>query len=500
MKPLEKNNYKYNEEEFNFKEVLNTLLHYKWSILIITLSVFLYAMITLYFKPNIYSSTSIIEVKSVNGGTNSGGDFLGEAFSGFGTSNVNKDLEILKTYHVNKLVLDKINFHTRYYIDIGLKQVEIYNSIPLDINNITILDNKIVGKKIKVIPVEDGFHLQVENTFKSKILHTLFDKEITTLDNKKIYNYGESIKNAYFELTINKKEISHEPLYFVLLSNNRSIYENIKGNLQITQVNPDAPLINITYTDTIPDRADAYVNAVVESFILQSVAEKSKGSNRLIDFIDKQLIDIKMKLDNSEKELEKYRIENKAINPTLQGATYIKELSNIEIELSKNELKALLIRNLLDFSEKNINAIGPSLMELDDKTTLTLISKLQEAEIEEEVLKSQYSNKHPGLTPVRMRINSIKNKIKLNIKNLASSMSQRNTNLEKLRRTYEKNIESLPTQERVLINLQRDYDVSSETYKYLLRTKSENEMLKVAILSDYRVIDSAYHRWYTYCS
>ena len=32
------------------------------------------------------------------------GDFLGGALSGFGSSNVNKDIEILKTFHVNNTV------------------------------------------------------------------------------------------------------------------------------------------------------------------------------------------------------------------------------------------------------------------------------------------------------------------------------------------------------------------------------------------------------------
>ena len=395
------------------------------------------------------------------------------------------------------LYINKLNFHTRYYVDKGFKQVEIYNSVPIEVKNVTIFDEKIIGRKVKLIPLENGYHLQVENTFKNKILHSLFDKEIIEFDDTKIYPYGKPIKNDYFELTIDKKDTIDKPVYFVLLTNNREIYESIKGNLQITQINPDAPLINITYKDTIPARADAYVNAVAESFILQSVAEKSKGNDRIIDFINKQLTDIKTKLDNSEKKLEKYRIENKAIDPTLQGATYIRELSNIEIELSQNELKEMLMENLLSFTKKgkNLDAMAPLLMELNDPSTLALITKLQEAQIKEEGLKAEYSGKHPGLIAVRKQIRYIIKKIILNIENLKSSMSHRNSNLAKLKKSYDKNIESLPTQERILINLKRDYEVSAETYKYLLKKKSENEMIKVAILSDYRIIDSAYHSW-----
>jgi len=487
-----------NGDEFDLREVFNTFLHYKWSILLITLFTVLMAAYSLYFKPDIYSSSAVIEVKSSAGGTTgnmSGGDFLGGALSGFGSSNVNKDIEILKTFHVNNTVLNKLNFHTRYYVDKGFKQVEIYDNLPIEVKNVTVIDEKIAGFKVKFTPVENGYHLQVENTFKSQILHSLFDKEIIELDDEEIYPYGKLIKNAYFELIVEKKDTISQPLYFVLLTNSRNIFEGMKASLQITQINPDAPIINITYTDTIPSRADAYVNAVAESFIHQSVSEKSKGNDRIIAFINKQLTDIKTKLDNSEKRLEKYRIENKAINPTLQGSTYIRELSNIEIELSQNDLKEMLMQNLLAFvaKGKNLDAMAPLLMELNDPSTLALITRLQEAQIKEEGLKAEYSGRHPGLIAVRKQIQYIIEKIILNIENLKSSMAHRNLNLIKLKKSYDKNIETLPTQERILINLKRDYEVNAETYKYLLQKKSENEMIKVAILSDYRVIDSAYH-------
>ena len=189
---------------------------------------------SLYFKPNIYSSTAVIEVKSVAGGTQgsmSEGAFLGGALSGFGSSNVNKDIEILRTFHVNNSVLNKLNFHTRYYVDQGFKQVEIYTPLPIEVTSVTIIDERIIGRQVKLTPLQDGYTLQVENTFKNKVLHSLFDKEIIEFDDTKIYPYGTSIKNDYFEITIEKKDIIEEPVYFLLLTSNREIYEGSKSNL-----------------------------------------------------------------------------------------------------------------------------------------------------------------------------------------------------------------------------------------------------------------------------
>ncbi len=491
----ERNSYTQNEGELDFKEILKTILHYKWSIFVISFVILLMTAFFLYFRTPLYMSYAVLEVKSDKKEGMLGGDFLGSAFSSFGDEKVDKEIEILKTFHVNNYALNKVNFQTQYFVDEGFKKVEIYDNVPIKLNNITIFDEQIVGMRVKLIPVKDGYHLQVENSFLKKVLHTLFNKEIIELDDQKVYHYGTPLKTDYFELTIEKNATVEQPIYFIFKGNNRQIYQTIIKNLQISQINPAAPLIEVSYKNTIPKRANAYVNAVVESFILQSVADKSRQTDRIIDFINKQISDIRAKVDKSEKKLEKYRIENQAIDPSLQAETYIKELSNIEIELSGNSLKQELIQNLLLFTKKNkdLDVIAPSLMQLEDAPTIDLISRLQEAQIKEEGLKIEYSAKYPGLIAVRKQISHIQKKITLNLENLRSSISHRNTNLEKLKKFYDTKLESLPTQERTLINLKRDYEVTSETYNYLLKKKSESEMLKVSILSDYRVIDHAYN-------
>jgi capsular exopolysaccharide synthesis family protein len=491
---IERSEHKLYADEIDLREVINAIFQYKWSILFIALIALLVAALYLYFKTPIYSAQALIEVKSETKQGVPSGDLIGSAFSSFGNEKVGKEIEILKTFHINNLALNKVNYHTRYYIDEGFKQVELYNTVPIEVKKVTVTDRSIIGHLVKLTPAKDGYHLQVENSFEDKIQHLLFGQEIVEFDDQQLYHYGEPIKNNYLNLTIQKKDMIEEPIYFVLKTKNRKIYQSIIGNLTITQLNSEAPLINIAYQDTIRTRANSYVNALAESFILQSVAEKSKRNDRIIEFIIKQLDEMKTKLDNSEEKLEKYRIEHQAIEPTLQSRTYITELSKIDIELSQNELKDVLIQDILKFTKekKDLEALAPYLMQLDDQSTIALITKLQEAQIKEEGLRTQYSEKHPGFLAVRKQIQYIKKKIILNIRNLKSSMLHRNKNLENLKRSYEEKLKSMPTKERTLVNLKRDYEVSSQTYNYLLKKKSENEMIKVTILSDYRIIDRAY--------
>jgi capsular exopolysaccharide synthesis family protein len=496
---MERSEQRTHEVDIDVKELFEALLSYKWSILFTSLLILLATGWFLYFKTPVYSSYAIIEATPSGSKSVDGGDLLGSAFGSVSNTNVNKEIEILQTFNINNYALNKVDFHTQYFIDEGFKKIELYDDLPIQVKNVTVFyknDLNIINMMIKLIPVKGGYHLQVENLFKNKMLHWLLDKEIIKLDDQKIYHYGNPVKTDYFELMIEKKDTIDQPLYFVIKGDNRQIYEGmIKNNLTITQPNPGAPLINVAYENAIPKRANTYVNTLIDVFIQQSVAEKTKGNDRIIDFINNQLRDIKTKLDNSEKKLESYRIKNQAIDPKMQAQTYISELSKIDIELSQNELKELLIQEILKFAKENkdLEALAPYLIQLDDQSTIALITKLQEAQIAKVGIRTQYSERHPGYLAALKQIQIIKKKIILNIRTLRSSMLHRNENLKKLKESYDKKLASLPTQERTLINLKRDYEVSSETYNYLLKKKSENEMLKVAILSDYRVIDYAYN-------
>lgn len=482
------------EDEIDIKEIFRIISKYKISIIFITSIALLSAFYIIYFKTPKYSANSLIEIKSTIKKNIQKDDFIGDTFSNLSAEKVDKEIEILKTFHVNNMALNKVYYGIQYYKSEAYKKIEIFEDIPIIINDLNVTNNKIIGTHIKLIPEKNGFYLEIENSYIDVMLNTLFDKKIHTLDKNVLYPYAKKIKTPYFSCNIQKKSNLKEPIYFIIRGDNRQLYEAIKNNLDVTQTNEFAPLIEIVYEDTNSKRAAMYVNALVDSFILQSVTEKTKSSSRIIDFINSQLLSIKKELKNNEDKLEAYRIKNRAVQPVMQGQVYIQQLTNLDLEISKNELRDKLISDLIKFSGKkqNLVSIAPALKELDDDPTLNLVTSLQEAQIEMEGLRSKYSRNHPDILSLNNRIKNIKQKIIFNLKKLKSNMRSRNDNLRRLKELYDTKLKSIPTHERKLLNLKRDHEVSSGIYKYLLQKKAESEMANVAILSDYRVIDRAF--------
>ena len=213
-----------------------------------------------------------------------------------------------------------------------------------------------------------------------------------------------------------------------------------------------------------------------------------------MDFIEDQLLSTGEKLKVSESKLETYRIENSVIEPSTQSEALLNRLSDIEVQLSESKIEKKLIENLVEFinHNENLNSITPTLRELGDQPTIRLIESTQLLQRRANELSMEYTERFPEMVSVRRDIDNNKKTILLNIKNLKANIINKEKNLRILKKEHEESLKILPTKEKQLIHLQRNYEVNSRMYSYLLEKKSENEMKKVATISDYEIIDRAY--------
>jgi len=310
------------------------------------------------------------------------------------------------------------------------------------------------------------------------------------------FRFGEQISTKYFKCKIDKLSNFNYPIMVIFNIDNRYIYDAvIKQNLSVQQLDNDIPIIKIVYRDTIKERAIRYIESLSQTLILENINNKREENRKVVDFVNSELERIKERLTESEKRLESYRVSNKVIKPSVQAGVMIKELSKIELQLSENLIRKNLVSNLakvVEGGKYSIGGIAPFLMELNDRATLKLVEDLEKYEIEYSQLMEEFTDRHPKVQALTKKISIIKRKIRINIKNLKSRIYQESRKLQEIKDKYSRKLESLPIKERKLVNMQRDYEVSSSMYNFLLKRKAENDMVRASTLSDYKIIDKAY--------
>ncbi len=479
------------KEEFKLKDVLKIIwYHIPFIIIMIIIGVIL-SSLYLYFQPPIYSANGSMEVITYDRSNIQTDDILQNTF--YANKEVDKELEKLITYEVNKKVIDNMDLETQFFIKDGYRNIEIYkDKVPIKIKVKSVQDN-FLGRKVKLIPYKDGYKLKIYYTIIEHISKNIFKKNIITIDNR-LFPYNKPIKTKYFEITISKKRDLKKPIYFQLNGDSKDIYDNIvKNRLFVIQKNKNAPIIDISYEDNIPKRATEYINKLLLVFQNEGRIEKSKRNNQLSAFIAQQLSQNRKELKEAERALEKYKIKHRAIKTSTQADLLIRDLNNIDVAISENHLKEMIVDNVLNRLQNNdFKSIGSLLVQLNDKVNTQLIQSLQKLELEESRLSSEYTNEYPKLIVIRKQIDITKQKILKNIESLKLSIMDKNKNLERLKSIKERELQRLPVDEINIVNLNRKYQLKLEMNSYLLKKQQENDTIKSAIISDYKIVERAY--------
>ncbi|QCI29027.1 GumC family protein [Caminibacter pacificus] len=464
-----------NTEEIDLRELFSILRNNKLLIFLFLFLGVLFSAIFVYFATPQYKTNATIEVTPAPKQLNAQ-DLISQALGMDNSASLETEQYIITSRSMIAKTLDKVNFTKRYYITKNLKTTEIYyknSPFKVEIKK---------GKNLvfKIVPLNDvTFVLKVKN-----------DKLNIDFNNE--YKFNEWIKTPYFELKVIKlKPLDDSATYKFVWLDKIETAKNLQKKLSASPVSKNADILNIIFSDNIPQRAANFVNELINIYIQQSVKLKTAQANQTLKFIDNQLKIISKKLAESELALENFKKKNKVVDLTIEAQGIIQKLNDLDTKI--NEL--ILKENTIDFIEKQIQGnndiklISSGLV--DDPILSDLITQLQQLILKKETLLIEYTPKHPDVIKVNDQIRSLVEMIKNRINSIRVSIQNQMQTLLKIKKEYTKMLENLPQNERKLADLLRTYQVNEKIYSYLLEKRAATAIAKASIVSNNRVIDPA---------
>jgi uncharacterized protein involved in exopolysaccharide biosynthesis len=402
---------------------------------------------------------------------------------GGATSNLEKDVTLLKTYRTNEKVLNNYNgYMIRYFtMDKKYKEIEVDNNLSIEVTDVQINSFKHYGMRLIIQPLNNTEY-------------TLLSPSRFSNDSIGIYHYSEIVTHQNFSLMVHKKRDFNSPYTIQLSGTNRYVYENIiNQNLNI-EIDKNSPFLTLTFIDNLPQRGEAYLKNLIKIYTQQSIDDIKDDVSIIINSYNIQLKKIEQQVKLSSKKLEDFKINNNIIAPELQASALVQELSKVGIDIAQNSYKQELLSNLIKFAQKheNIDAIAPSLIELKDEPTISLIKLIQDQQITLSNLLIKYKIDHPTILRTNQTIQSLRNKVLSNLKNLKKTLGSKNISLQNIEKKYTKKLKSSPKQEQKLITFSRDYKVNEKMYLYLMQERSLAQLKHDKALSRFKVIESIY--------
>jgi len=458
------------DEEIDIKEIFRILYRYKFMIIFLLILFGTTSSYIAYFKPNIYQASSTVEV----GIEDAGGDMLNMAMN-TGGMNGDTEMEIIKSRFLTEKAMKTVNFSHFYYTTRNFKEIELYEDAPFEVGML-----KGYGISFDFYPVDEkSYRLAVKEAVTSTGAIWSYDE---------ILLYGKEIDTEYFHLNIIKTKEAEDAQYRFRISKQKSL----QGSVSVSLVE-NSTILEISYTDNVPLRAQEYVNSLAEAYIAQNVERKTGAATLKLSFIDKQLKRITENLKSSAIKVEEFKKTAKTVDLSSKAQIVIQRIAEYETKLTEITIDEEMLNSVYKQvkSGRNIETISILGVGMAESSVASMVNELQRAIMKKRALRQDYTEMYPEVIKLRKLIVILKKNIVVTIKNLRESVKEKKALVEKSILEQQKFLNTLPADERMFGQLQRKFVVNEKIYSYLLEKRLETAVVKASTVSKNRILDSA---------
>ncbi len=472
----------------NIKKLLIPLLKGSPIIaLCIAIAVMLGYRSVMYTNPT-YESTAKIRLDDIGHGISSSS--LYEDFDVF--SNVNKietEVEVIKSKMLIEKTVKNLNWQTSYFRKGKVRTRELFNDCPFAISITSINEN------LKNQPLE--IQIVTDNTF-------LLTTDINNPSNTFSGSFNKNYKLDNIEFTINKnEELLNRKKEQHLIGKYQVIIHSLEGlvdriilpNLDVTAADKDVAVVRLSFKSEVPEKTTQFVNTLAETYISDYVDSRRKAAGKTVLFIDEQLKVISQKLAQSEINLEQYKKKNDVINLRQESETDLRKIAQLKIQLANllmNETALDSLNNYINNPDVDFHNLAPNFQMFNDLLSTEMIKKIGMYQAEKKDLLIKYTPNEQKVKVVDQKINDLVKYIKESISNSKRNITIKRKGIEASITESQKVFENLPTKEREILILKREFELNQKIFNFLTEKKTDADIAQAAHISFHRVIERAY--------
>lgn len=481
----------YEGSKVNLKKIYQSFKKYKWTNLSIILLFLLFGLLYLMFAKPIYKTSAKVQIETQQ--INNNRDFLGNIVEPRTT--LETQMDILTSNRLIDSAIKNINAQVRFFKKAGAKEIELYRNSPYTIKNFIIYNPNILSKKIEIIDMHDGtFKLRYKKGVIDSVKKLIKDKSSIHPFNGR-YQFSKIVLNDDIALKIDKNlqysddENSGGKIFFQIDSID-SLEEGIKQNLTVQKASKESSILDISYKDSINERARDIVNSLLKSYIDYTKKVESQDEIEELKFVNEQIDKIKKQLEKSENLLEDFKQNNNISDLNVQNEELVRNLGEIRNRLDIELIEYQKAKRIYEeISRGNYNIISGF---ANNYPTITdLVQRVHELTTRRDELLEEFTQNHPRVISLNRSIKRVKNSIKEIAKGILEEHLNAKNRYEKELLSYKEKLKKYPIIEKYLVRHKRIFDVNDNIYNYLLRKQSELNVQKLSTTKNTRVIDYA---------
>lgn len=473
-----------NEKVIDLKAFFKKILSKWWLFIISILMGLALSYIWLMFqtpKYKVFAKIYVEDDKKSAGSINQG-NLLGDMGGLLGMkSNVDNEVEILKTKFLAEKVVKGLDLNICYYYFWKFKNVQVAKS-PfifkiLDENNFK------YGTSFDIILIDDqSFEISGKNNETNEPFQF-----------KGHYGRAYKINEIGNIELVKEKDFYFEPdsKYKVTVKSINEAVTNLQNDMAIYVTNSLVTTIDIYLNHNIPRLAETILNKFIQEYIHQNIIDKNLIADSTIVFIENRLLKVSEELGDVEGSIQKFKQVNNLADIPEQSKLLVSNTSNYTKELVNLETQIRILDELeihLKDKSKNTRAIPHSAISTDAGFN-RLVETFNGMLLEKDKLLLTSTESNPYIENLEERIISLKSSMLSSLLNNKRSMVISKEELQKKINDLTKELHKVPAHERAYLGMYRQQSLKQELYLYLLQKREEIALSKTSNISNAKIID-----------